>query len=354
MRPAALQIQGAMGTPAPMGDAPTVPADAKMEGREGGGVAELPVYDYAIADAICVPDEALGDASTAWKWGWGGRFEHKALRLPRTYFVCDHARASKHVWASAPPDRASLGLPPAGEGVILACMNRGHKVDEGTFRRWLSVLQRTTDAGTVLWMLAPSQEGRKRLRRVAESQGVDPARIVFAGLVAREDHLHRLRAADLALDTRVYNSHTLAADYAWAGLPMVTALCDYADLRDSLPHEAAWASRVGASIVSALGLADELVAADWEGAYEDLIVELSADTTRRHALQERLADGRTEVHLASLWNTSEWAEAVERGIDKAWGANSWDHISLVEPQPQSELDKEENSSMDLKVVSVCI
>ena len=41
-----------------------------------------------------------------------------------------------------------------------------------------------------------------------------------AGREDRPAHLERLRHADLALDTRAYNGHTLAADYAWAGVPL--------------------------------------------------------------------------------------------------------------------------------------
>jgi predicted O-linked N-acetylglucosamine transferase (SPINDLY family)/GR25 family glycosyltransferase involved in LPS biosynthesis len=318
MRPAALQIQGAMGTPAPMGDAPTTARD---------GMA-LPVYDYAITDSVCVPNEALPLDPTA--WGWGGDFEHKALRLPYTYFVCDHARASRHVWTTELPDRRHLGLPPSGEGVVLVCMNRGHKVDEQTFLRWLRILKRTEQVGTVLWMLAPSTKSRSRLRDTASYMGVDPLRIVFADIVPRQIHLHRLRVADLALDTRMYNSHTLAADYAWAGVPMVTGLYDsVGSLRATersteLPHEANWASRVGASIVSALGLGDELIASDWDDAYEDLAIELALDRLRLDKLKQFLARGRNINNIAPLWNTALWAASVEQGIDIAWPARPKD------------------------------
>ena len=60
-----------------------------------------------------------------------------------------------------------------------------------------------------------------------------------AAILRREDrpaHLERLRHADLALDTRAYNSHTLAADYAWAGVPLCTALCDAEPRGDLLAH----------------------------------------------------------------------------------------------------------------------
>ena len=86
-----------------------------------------------------------------------------------------------------------------------------------------------------LWLYAPGSEAGAslRTRALARAAKILPGgeeeardRLVFAGREDRPAHLERLRHADLALDTRAYNSHTLAADYAWAGVPLCTALCD--------------------------------------------------------------------------------------------------------------------------------
>ena len=167
LRPAALQVAGAMGFPGPMGGgaAATPPAPAGAADRRIYNYQRI--YDYGLCDATVVPDQALvpggaeaeagqassvpeeakarrgaaaasssprgggGSAVGAAAWGWGEHGEHHALRLPGTYFVCDHARpdpglSAAGVWRRPPPVRRDLGLPE--NATVLVCMNRGHKV----------------------------------------------------------------------------------------------------------------------------------------------------------------------------------------------------------------------------------
>src|SRR5207253_2698871 len=82
-------------------------------------------------------------------------------------------------------------------------------------------------------------------RRQAQFHGIDPARLVFSRHVSsKAEHLARLRLADLFLDTLYYNAHATAADALWAGLPVLTC------------PGGAFASRVGASLATAAGLAE--------------------------------------------------------------------------------------------------
>ena len=62
--------------------------------------------------------------------------------------------------AAAAPSSSSLSALRADYGlredaVVLACMNRPHKVGEATFEGWLRVLARTTAQRSMLWMLVP-------------------------------------------------------------------------------------------------------------------------------------------------------------------------------------------------------
>ena len=56
------------------------------------------------------------------------------------------------------------------------------------------------------------------------------------------DHFARLKVADLFIDTLPYNAHTSASDGLWVGLPFLTLAGD------------SFASRVGASMLNAIGL----------------------------------------------------------------------------------------------------
>lgn len=57
--------------------------------------------------------------------------------------------------------------------------------------------------GTVLWLLDGGATARGNLRRQARLAGVEEDRVVFAPLVGKEEHLQRLRLADLFVDTPV-------------------------------------------------------------------------------------------------------------------------------------------------------
>lgn len=60
--------------------------------------------------------------------------------------------------------------------------------------------------GTVLWLLDGGETARTNLRRQARLAGVEEGRVVFAPLVGKEEHLRRLRLADLFVDTPVSQS----------------------------------------------------------------------------------------------------------------------------------------------------
>ena len=100
----------------------------------------------------------------------------------------------------------------------------------------------------------------------------------------RPQHLARLRLADLALDTRIYNGHVSTCDALWAGLPVLTLLGSQ------------FASRATASMLAAVGL-PELVAGSLQE-YEDTAVRLASDPEGLCALRQRL--DRSRGHRAAL------------------------------------------------------
>jgi predicted O-linked N-acetylglucosamine transferase (SPINDLY family) len=151
--------------------------------------------------------------------------------------------------------------------------------------------------GSVLWLYGNNPFVPDNLRAEAKAAGVDPARLVFAQPAVLEEHLARHGCADIFLDTLPYGAHTTGADALWMGVPVITCT------------GRSWASRVGASLLHAVGV-PELICSTLEE-YKSLALALAADAPRREALRKRLLDAR---ETAPLYD----AEAFARGLESAY------------------------------------
>ena len=150
------------------------------------------------------------------------------------------------------------------------------------------------------------------LRSQARVHAVDPSRLIFLrGTLPKPDHLARVRLADLFLDTHLYNAHTTACDALWAGLPVLTC------------PGATFASRVAASLLTAVGM-PELIVADLEG-YEQLAVQLACRPTDLRGLRDKLVAQRTTW---PLYDTPRFVHNLERAFIRMWQI----HTSGQRPQ----------------------
>lgn len=235
--------------------------------------------DYAIADRVVVPDADLG------------RYTEKLVRLAGSYQVNDRRQPIARV----APSRAALGLPP--EGVVFCSFCRHFKIEPVMFSVWMRIL--ATVPGSVLWLL--QGPGAASLREAATRAGIDPARLVFAPGVNKAEHLARHRAADLMLDTRLYNGHTTTSDALWAALPVVTC------------PGSTFAARVSASLLGAVdfpeGIAGDLAE------YEHCAIALARDAPRLAALKRKLEANRLAT---SLFDTEGFARRLERAYEQMW------------------------------------
>jgi predicted O-linked N-acetylglucosamine transferase (SPINDLY family) len=233
--------------------------------------------DYQIVDRTIVPPELAPS------------FTERLVYLPDTYMVTDDAQ----VIETNPLTRASCDLPEGA--VVLACFNAPQKIEPEVFESWMRIMNRVP--GSVLWLLGMAEAAQKNLRSYAAQRGVTGDRLVFAPRWRKAAHLARLQLADVALDTFYFGAHTTAVDALWAGLPFVTC-----------PGQT-FASRVGASVLGAMGL-PELIAADRD-AYEALAVRLAEHPDERAELRRRLAENRA---TQPLFDTRRFARHFERAF----------------------------------------
>lgn len=246
-----------------------------------GTLGHPQMADYLIGDPWVTPLAHAGDYS-----------ESLAL-MPHAYQPNDPRRP-----VGPARTRADEGLPETG--FVFCCFNDTVKLNPGMFDLWCRLLGDVPDS--CLWLLAPKHPAaRENLVREMDRRGVSPDRLILAPRLPVAAHRGRLPLADLALDTLPYNSHTTASDALWAGVPLVTCTGD------------TFASRVGASLLAAVGL-EECITADLE-AYYRLALALATDPPRLAALREKLAAARA---TAPLFDNVRFARDLERLYTRMW------------------------------------
>jgi predicted O-linked N-acetylglucosamine transferase (SPINDLY family) len=211
---------------------------------------------------------------------------------------------------SATP-RSALGLPE--DRIVFASFNAHRKIKPATAEIWADILRQTDDS--LLWIMCSNRFARDNLVRWMENAGIASERIIFADPVAYPDHIARLQAADIGLDTFPYNGHTTTSDKLWAGLPVPTFKGTH------------FASRVTESLLRALGVG-ELVA-DAPELYVELCVSLAKNPDQLRAVKDKVAAQRT---VAPLFDTTRFIRHLEKAfelmIERARNGQEPDHLAV--------------------------
>ena len=228
------------------------------------GTSGADYIDYILSDEIVIPRD-----------GRHAYTEH-VVYLPVSYFVNDSQRRISDRAFS----RAELSLPE--RGFVFCSFNSNYKILPMMFDIWMELLRAVE--GSVLWLYQDSAIAADNLRRAAQARGMDPGRLIFAESMPLDEHLARHKLADLFLDSWPCNAHTTASDALWAGLPVLTK-----------PGNA-FAGRVAASLLHAVGLADELIATSEED-YVARAIAFATDPALLAAVRAKLAANRTTTTL---------------------------------------------------------
>ena len=234
-----------------------------------------PYMDYIIADPVSMPQE------------YAHGYSEKLAYVPHTLFATDDKREV----AERTPLRSEEGLPE--RGIVFCCFNSSHKITPEVFDVWMRILEKVPDS--VLWIRSAGASMEKNLFAEAQSRGVDPKRMVFAGKVpSMADHLARYRLADLFLDTFPFCAQTTASDALWAGVPVVTCVGESS------------MSRICASLLHALEM-PELVTRSLQE-YESKVLELANDGTKLQEVRKKL---HVQKAVAPLFNTALYTRNIE-------------------------------------------
>jgi predicted O-linked N-acetylglucosamine transferase (SPINDLY family) len=246
------------------------------------GTSGAPFIDYVLADAIVLP------------FSQQRFYAEKIVHLPNCFQVND----SKLQIAPERPTRRELGLPE--DGFVFCCFNNPYKIRPEVFDIWMRLLGAVS--GSVLWLFGSNDIAVANLRREAQARGVDTTRLVFAKGLPIERHLARHAVADLFLDTLPYNGGATTSGALWAGLPVLTCAGD------------SFAGRMGASLVTAVGLAE--LATRSLDEYEAVAARLATAPAEMQAIRQKL---RANLPHCPLFD----ADRRRRHIEAAYGS-MWD------------------------------
>jgi predicted O-linked N-acetylglucosamine transferase (SPINDLY family) len=258
------------------------PAPVQVNYLGFAGTMAASYIDYIVADRVVIPETHRRN------------YSEQVVYLPDCFMATDDKRQI----AEHTPSRSEVGL--AENAFVFCSFNNSYKVTPQIFDIWMRLLRKVE--GSVLWLSNAPDRAVSNLRREAQARGVGPERLVFAARTKhQQDHLARLRLADLFVDSLPYNAHTTASDALWAGLPLVTCL------------GSTFAGRVAGSLLMAIGL--EELATQSLADYEAVALQLARDPGALAEVKARLVRNRTSH---PLFDTKRFCRNLEAAYMGMW------------------------------------
>ena len=230
--------------------------------------------DYLLADKVIIPEK------------YRKFYSEKVIYMPNCYQCND----SKRKTSKKEFRKTELGLPE--NAFIFACFNANNKITPEEFDIWMSLLKKIKNS--VLWLYKSNDYSEINLKKESENRGVESSRIIFADMLSNEDHLSRIKCADLFLDTFNFNAHTTASDALWSGVPIITK------------QGKSFSARVCSSLLTSLGL-KELIVQDNEE-YEEKAFSIATNKLYLEDLKYRLNQSRTK---STLFDTKGFTRNLE-------------------------------------------
>ena len=230
--------------------------------------------DYLIADSILIPEEKQQ------------HYSEKIVYMPNSYQV----NISKRNISETSLMRHEFGLP--NTGFVFCCFNNNYKITPTTFAGWMRILKAVENS--VLWLIESNKAASKNLKKEAKKFGINEDRLVFAKYMTVEEHLNRIKLADLFIDTLPCNAHTTTSDALRMGLPVLTCI------------GSSFASRVAASLLNAVNL-PELITNTQEQ-YESFAIKLAMHPEKLNTIKEKLIKN---LPTAALYDTQLFVRHLE-------------------------------------------
>ena len=162
--------------------------------------------DFTVADQYVVPPGSL-QAEKA----------QEAFMFMRCYQPNGSFRTTVTVAPVRKTTRSDWNLP--NSAFVFACFCRLGRITSGLKQTFAEILMSTENS--VLWIRNTPLPAAMRIKRSFLIKGIAAGRLILACDVPNEEHMERLRHADLVLDTQIYGGHTTASDSLLQGVPFL-------------------------------------------------------------------------------------------------------------------------------------
>ena len=219
--------------------------------------------DYIIADKTLIPEKMK-------KF-----YSEKIIYLPNSYQPNEFEKKISNKKLS----KRDFGLP--DDKFIFCCFNTHQKITPSIFKYWCEILKKSPES--VLWLLENNEFSTKNIFQEATKRGINNKRILFAKKMKIEEHLARLKFADLFLDTFPYTAHTTCSDALRVGTPVLTKI------------GRTFASRVAASLLKTSGLEELVTYSDDE--YVKKAILISKDVKYSNKLKKKILEAKNKKNL---------------------------------------------------------
>ena len=237
------------------------------------GTMGTPYYDYLIADSTLVPPHNRN------------HYSESIAYLPSYQVNLPLAELK-----SSDVSRQEYGL--LDGSVIFCCFNNSYKYTPDTMDCWSEILKAVDESSMILYVDNKTTENN--IKKEFFERGINPERIIFSGLLNRDEYLRRYYATDIFLDTFPYNAGATASDALRAGVPVITKM------GQSFP------SRIAGSLLTVLGL-EELIAGTNEE-YIALAINLAKHPKKLGMLKNRVNEC---IQVGPLFDTQAFVDSLE-------------------------------------------
>jgi len=240
--------------------------------------------DYIVADKTLIPKEQKSN------------YTEKIIYMPYCYQPNDNKRKISNKITQ----KKDFDLP--NNSFVFCCFNTTYKITPDEFDIWSRMLIKIKNS--VLWLIDTNEITKKNLLNSFNKKNIESSRIIFAKNLPHEEHLERLRHADLFLDTFNYNAHTTCSDTLWSGVPIVTKIGDQ------------FSARVASSLLNAMDL-NELIT-NTKNDYEKLILNLATNKENLIKIRTKIANNLSK---SPLFDTKKYTIDFEKALTEAYNNN---------------------------------